>query len=113
MSTDRIEKEIEISASVERVWEVLTEAEHVALWFGNGKPIEVDLRAGGEMTLDHGVHGTYRTVIVEVDPPRHSAYRWAAGFPDELATEDNSTLVEFDLVPTAAGTLLKVTESGF
>ncbi len=35
MATDRIEREIVIGAPPQRVWQVLTEAEHVSRWFGD------------------------------------------------------------------------------
>ena len=77
------------------------------------QPIDIDLRPGGIMTLDHGDHGRYRTRFVEVTPPSVLSYRWAAGFPDQLPDESNSTLVEFTLESTATGTTLRVVESGF
>ncbi len=113
MSTDRIEREITIAASPERVWEILTEPAHVGTWFGTGAPAEIDLRPGGVMQVDHGEHGRYSTVIVIVDPPHAFSYRWASGYPEVVATAENSTLVEFTLVPAAGGTLLRVVESGF
>ena len=113
MREDSITREIEIDATVDRVWEVLTRADHVATWFGTGAPIDIDLRPGGIMTLDHGEHGRYRTRFVEVTPPSVLSYRWAAGFPDQLPDESNSTLVEFTLESTATGTTLRVVESGF
>jgi uncharacterized protein YndB with AHSA1/START domain len=113
MSTDRIEREITISAPIERVWAVLTEPAHVGTWFGTGTPAEIDLRPGGTMVLDHGEHGTYRTTIVEVDPPRAFSYRWASAYPGVVATEENSTLVAFTLEVAVDGTLLRVVESGF
>jgi uncharacterized protein YndB with AHSA1/START domain len=113
MSADRIEREIKIQAPIERVWAVLTEPAHVGMWFGAGVPAEIDLRPGGVMVLDHGEHGRYPTLIIDVDPPRAFSYRWAAGYPGITATEDNSTLVEFSLEASADGTLLRVVESGF
>ena len=56
---------------------------------------------------------TFRTLIVTVDPPRAFSYRWAGGYPGELATEANSTLVEFTLRSTPEGTDLRLVESGF
>lgn len=113
MTEDRIEREIQIAAPIERVWAVLTEAEHIGSWFGTGAPTEIDLRPGGLMMLDHGEHGKYATLIVKVEPPRAFSYRWASGYPESVATNDNSTLVEFTLEPEADGTLLRVVESGF
>ncbi|MBG0564750.1 SRPBCC family protein [Actinoplanes aureus] len=113
MGRDRIEREVFVKATVERVWAVITEPEHVGVWFGQGGPAEIDLRPGGVMRLDHGDHGTYPTRIVAVDPPRYLAYRWAAGYPGEIADESNSTLVEFFLLAEEGGTRLRVAESGF
>ena len=113
MSANRIEREVKISAPIERVWSVLTESSHIGTWFGTGAPAEIDLRPGGVMMLDHGEHGTYPTLIVNVDPPRAFSYRWASAYPGVLATQENSTLVEFTLEPATDGTLLRVVESGF
>lgn len=113
MNQDRVEQEIVIDAPIERVWTVLTESEYVGQWFGDGTPAPVDLRPGGIMRLDHGDHGVFPTKFVAIDPPRSLSYRWASGFPGEVADEENSTLVEFTLAPENGGTRLKVVESGF
>jgi uncharacterized protein YndB with AHSA1/START domain len=113
MGTDRIEREIVISAPVSRVWAVVTEPQHVGVWFGTGEPARIDLRPGGIMHIDHGEHGQFPTRIVKVDPPHYLSYRWASGYPGVVATDDNSTLVEFFLQPEADGTRLRVVESGF
>jgi uncharacterized protein YndB with AHSA1/START domain len=92
---------------------VLTEPEHVGTWFGIGVPTEIDLRPGGIMVLDHGVYGKYLTRFVTVSPPHLLSYRWAAAYPDVVADDSNSTLVEFSLTSTTTGTALRVVESGF
>jgi uncharacterized protein YndB with AHSA1/START domain len=113
MSTDSIEREISIEAPIERVWEALTNAESIGTWFGVGAAATIDLRVGGVMVINHGDHGTFQTLIVAVDPPRTFSYRWASAFPGELATKENSTLVEFTLRSTGDGTILRLVESGF
>lgn len=113
MSQDLIEREIRIDAPRERVWAVLTEPALVDEWFSPGGPAQIDLRPGGVMAFDHGQHGSYLSVIVAVEPPERLSYRWASAHPGELATETNSTLVEFTLVADGEATLLKVAESGF
>jgi uncharacterized protein YndB with AHSA1/START domain len=113
MTQDLIEREIRIDASPERVWAVLTEPALLGEWFSPGAPAEIDLRPGGTMVLDHGQHGTFQTVIVAIEPLRSLSYRWASAYPGELATETNSTLVEFTLVADGDSTVLKVAESGF
>jgi uncharacterized protein YndB with AHSA1/START domain len=35
---DATERDILISAPIERVWAVATEPEHVGVWFGSGEP---------------------------------------------------------------------------
>jgi uncharacterized protein YndB with AHSA1/START domain len=113
MSNDRIERETFVKAPAEQVWAVLTEPARIDGWFSPGGPSEIDLRPGGVMTLNHGEYGTFPTLIVTVDPPRHFAYRWASAHPGAPATEENSTLVQFFLEPEADGTRLRLVESGF
>ena len=111
MATDRIEREITINAPRERVWAALTEAKHVARWFGD--TAEVDLRPGGTMRISHGEGFDYPLRLVRVEPPHFLSYRWASAYPGEQALDDNSTLVEFTLTAAGGGTRLQVVESGF
>ncbi len=114
MVPDRIERETVIAAPVERVWALLTEAEHLGRWLGDAGA-EVDLQPGGAITLRWADSGTSHARIVAVEPPRRFAYRWAP-FKDpggEEPVEGNSTLVEYTLVPEDGGTRLRVVESGF
>lgn len=113
MSTDQIEREIAIAAPIERAWDALTQPESVSAWFCGGAPVTIDLREGGVMFLDQGEHGAFHTVIVSVDPPHTFSFRWASAYPGVLATEENSTLVEFTLRSTPEGSVLRVVESGF
>ncbi len=114
MVPDKIERETVIAAPVERVWALLTEAEHLGRWLGDAGA-EIDLRPGGALILKWADSGTSHARIVAVEPPTRFAYRWAP-FKDpggEEPVEGNSTLVEYTLVPDAAGTRLRVVESGF
>jgi len=110
MLTDRIEREIVISAPPQRVWQVLTEAEHISGWFGDAT--EIDLRPGGAIVFTWSKHGSHHGVVERAEPPRLFSFRWArpAGEP---VTEGNSTLVEFTLSPDGAGTRLRMVETGF
>jgi len=107
----QIERETTIAAPVERVWSLLTEAEHVGSWFCDAGA-EIDLRPGGAMVLRWTEHGTTHARVVDVQPHRRFSYRWAAEAESEQI-EGNSTLVEFTLDPTDEGTRLRVVESGF
>jgi uncharacterized protein YndB with AHSA1/START domain len=111
MIPDRIEKEISIAATVERVWEVVTRAEHFARWYAFGGA-EIELRAGGAMVMRWEEHGTFHGRVEKVDPPRAFSYRYAI-VPDQPPRPGNSTLVEITLEAEGAGTRLRVVESGF
>ena len=110
----QIERETTIAAPVERVWALLTEAEHVGTWFCDAGA-EIDLRPGGEMVMRWAEHGIGRARIVDLDPPRRFSYRWAAirEHWGEEPDDGNSTLVEFTLDRDGDGTRLRVVESGF
>jgi uncharacterized protein YndB with AHSA1/START domain len=114
MVLDQIEREIVINAPVERVWTLITEAEHVGRWFGDAGA-EIDLRPGGAMAVRWAESGANRGRVVAVEPHTRFSYRWAP-FEDpggEEPVEGNSTLVEFTLAPEGDGTRLRVVESGF
>jgi uncharacterized protein YndB with AHSA1/START domain len=114
MVPDHIERETTIEAPVERVWELLTRAEHVGRWFGDAGA-EIDLRPGGEMVMHWRDYGSSRARIETVEPQRRFGYRWAP-FKDPGGAEPvagNSTLVEFTLTPDGDATRLRVVESGF
>ena len=76
MTPDRIEREITIAAPVERVWSILTEAEHIGGWFADAGA-EIDLRPGGALTMLWARARRVRARIEAVEPPRRFAYRWA------------------------------------
>lgn len=114
MAKDRIERDVYIAASVERVWAVVTEPAHVGVWFGNGEPAEMELTPGGRITFDHGPHGKLPAIVEEVREPDLFSFRWAA---DDTGGREptalNSTLVEFILEAEGEGMRLRVVESGF
>src|SRR5687767_5181280 len=115
MTQDSIERETMIEAPVERVWSVITEAEHLGRWFGDAGA-EIDLRPGGELTMRWESGDSARARVEMVEPPRRFAYRWFHySHADDGGehTPANSTLVEFTLTPEGRATRLRVVESGF
>jgi uncharacterized protein YndB with AHSA1/START domain len=109
----QIERDIQIAAPAERVWALITEAEHIGRWFADSGA-EVDLRPGGALTMHWAEYGSSHARIVDVEPHTRFSYRWVP-YPSAGAepTDGNSTLVEFTLEPEAGGTRLRVVESGF
>ena len=111
MVQDRIEREVVVAAAPERVWEIITQAEHVGKWFGDSA--EVDLRPGGTIVLHFDNYGTQYGTIEKIDEPRYFSYRWNPGVTGEKPSNADSTLVEFTLTPQEGQTRLRVVETGF
>lgn len=110
---DRIERDVVIDAPVERVWDLITTAEHLGTWFGDAGA-EIDLQPGGELRLRWEKHGEAVGRVETVAAPTTFAFRWL--LPEHAtaaATPETSTLVEFTLAPAGGGTRLSVVETGF
>ena len=111
--TDRIERDVLIGAPVERVWELITRAEHLGTWFANAGA-EIDLRPGGAMSLTWQRQGTVHGRVETVEPPHRFAYRWVhTRDTRQEPIPANSTLTEFTLAAEGDGTRVSVVESGF
>src|SRR3984885_4054442 len=114
---NQIEKQVEIAAPVSRVWKALTDYRQFGEWFlvkmdgpfVAGKPI------GGQITHPGYEHVRMEIVVKAIEPETLFSYTWHPYSVDPKVdyTKEPSTLVEFRLQPTAGGTLLTVTESGF
>ncbi|GAA1355366.1 SRPBCC domain-containing protein [Streptomyces beijiangensis] len=111
MSEDRIERDTLIDASLERVWTLVAQP---GFWVAEEASLAGTVAVEGEsMVAANSVHGTFPVRVEKVDPPTYLAYRWASAFPGQELTADNSTLVEFTLIPEGDKTRLRVVESGF
>lgn len=106
----QVQREIVIDAPLERVWDLITRAEHIKTWYAFDGA-EIDLRPGGGIEHFWREHGRYRGVIVEVVPPERFAY-WYSNVPDADPEPGKRTRVEFTLTSVPGGTLVRVTESG-
>jgi uncharacterized protein YndB with AHSA1/START domain len=117
MSSDRIEKEIQVKAPVSRVWQALTDHREFGTWF------RVNLKGPfvpGETTRGNITHPGYEHLVMEVivkkiEPERYFSFTWHpyAIDPNQDYSQEEPTLVEFTLTETAAGTNVRVVESGF
>ena len=108
MSDDRIEREVLISAPMERVWTLVAEP---GFWVRENPGAVA--REGEEMVAHHDEYGDFPVRVEKVQPPTYLAYRWASAFPGQELREDNTTLVEFTLSQEGDKTRLRVVESGF
>ena len=110
-----IERELHLRQPPDRVWSALTDPDEISQWFCNS--VSCDLRPGGDARFTwsggHPDAGAYYARIENFDPPRAFAYRWARD-ADTPVDEGPSTLVEWQLQPTADGGCdLRLRESGF
>lgn len=116
-TSDRIVKQIDLNAPIERVWRALTDHTEFSQWF------RVNLESPfvpGQVTRGRITHPGFEHVVMEVrvkdmEPPRRFSYYWHPYAVDPKAdySKETPTLVEFVLEKTPTGTRLTVTESGF
>jgi uncharacterized protein YndB with AHSA1/START domain len=109
---------VDIDVPLAAVFDALTNPAELTAWWGSPDTYrtfdwEIDLRAGGKWTCKtqrvsggpvQYVGGEYITV----DPPRLLEYTWRPQWDNYAETR-----VRCELEPTATGTRLKVTHSGF
>ncbi len=113
MEYGTIERDIHVDATPEVVFEVISRPEHMREWWPDDARYEPVPGASGELVWHNAETGETSTVEVaveEVDPPKRFSFRWCFAEP---ARSGPSLRVTFDLVPAGAGTLVRMTESGF
>src|ERR1700684_2344121 len=114
---DRIEKRIEIAAPVSRVWQALTDSRQFGEWFlvKMDGPFVAGQAVAGQITHPGYEHLRMEIVVKVIEPETLFSYTWHpyAIDPKVDYSQEDPTLIEFRLQPTASGTLLTVTESGF
>lgn len=110
MVPDRIERELELSHPLERVWRALTTAEGLAGWFGSRA--EIDLRPGGRLWMRWERYDIEaEATVTVVEPPQRFGFQWGI---DHLPPGDpHRNDVVFTLTATDQGTRLHLVESGF
>ena len=114
MEYGSIEREIHVEAKPEVVYEVVSNPEHLREWWPDEAELEPVPGATGAISFGDSSSQEPHVVqltVAEADPPRRFSFRWV--YDDEAATPTNSLLVTFELVPSGAGTLLRLTETGF
>ena len=102
-----LERELEIAASPETVWQFLVDPEKSLRWWGQA--LTIDLRPGGEYRIQVIPGHTARGEFVEIDPPRRLVYTWGweEGGDGPNVVPPGSSTVEIELVPTGEGTTLR------
>jgi uncharacterized protein YndB with AHSA1/START domain len=111
-----IERQIEIKAPVEKVWNALTDSKLFGRWFkANFKSEFVAGKITHAKNTSKGFEMDIEFHIKEIKPQSYFSYAWIP-FPMDRTfdyTKEEPTLVEFFLEQNNQGTMLKVKESGF
>lgn len=107
--TVSVEREIEIAASPETVWQFLVDPGKATRWMGLA--VSFDPRPGGLYRVEVIPNHIARGEFVELDPPRRLVYTWGWEPGEEGASPvpPGSTTVEVELVPNGNGTVLRFT----
>src|SRR6476619_2844644 len=110
---DRIEKRIELTAPISRVWRALTDHREFGEWFR----VKIDGPfVPGQVSTGHITHPGYEHVkwdatVQKMEPEKLFSYTWHPYAVDpavDYSTEP-PTLVEFRLEEIPTGTLLLIT----
>lgn len=117
-ASDRIERKVLLKAKRSQVWRVLANAEVFGQWFGvalEGKRFVAGEWTQGRVTYPGYEHVLWNVLVERVEPERLFSFRWHpyAVRPDIDYSQEPTTLVKFELEDHDAGTLLRVSESGF
>src|SRR5262245_24520220 len=115
MEFGTIEREIYVDAPPETVFDVVSNPVHIRDWWSAETDVSAQPGSTSELTWRDEASGRVDAVpitVVDAQPPRLFSFRWThdAG---EVATQTNSMLVTFELVPSGGGTTLRLTETGF
>jgi uncharacterized protein YndB with AHSA1/START domain len=115
--SNTIEKRIELTAPVSRVWRALTDHREFGEWFrvkldGPFVPGQV---ARGHITYPGYEHIKLEATVKKMEAERLFSFTWHPYAIDPAIdySKEPTTLVEFRLEPKGSGTVLSVTESGF
>lgn len=107
---DRIEQQITINAPLDRVWNLVSEP---GWWVPTKVVPPIDHTPGHQVVRESEKWGRFAVEVVRVEPQTYAAFRWASQAPGADLADDNTTLVEFSVVPTGDAVQVTVTESGF
>ncbi len=117
MEQNRIEKRIDLKASLPRVWKALTDHIEFGKWFGCvfEEPFAVGKSIPGTLNFPGFEHLRWAIDVKKMEKEKSFAFTWHPYPADPTIDYEKEppTLVEFTLEAAGGGTRLTVTESGF
>jgi uncharacterized protein YndB with AHSA1/START domain len=105
MSNGPVEREIELAASPDAVWEALADPARLGEWLG--AEVEVDLRPGGAGTFRLEDGETRRARVLDVEGGRRISFTWWRIEPEV----GRPSLVTITIEPREDGCRLRVREA--
>lgn len=118
MTTDKIEKHVDLDAPMSRVWRAITDSKEFGSWFAVrfDAPFVAGQAIKGQFTVKNYEHLTGEFIVDRIDETAGVfAFRWHPFALDQdvdYSTEPLTT-VTFKLSETKTGTHLEITETGF
>jgi uncharacterized protein YndB with AHSA1/START domain len=116
-STDRIEKQVRLSAPRSRVWRALTDTREFGQWFGVklSGAMAPGTKLRGPVTNKGYEHVIFEATVETLEPETRFSFRWHpyAVEAGVAHSSEPTTLVLFTLEEVAGGTMLTVVETGF
>jgi uncharacterized protein YndB with AHSA1/START domain len=128
MSTYRIDKQILLRATRERVWRAVSDAKEFGSWFGvafdgtfaagtrvTGRIVPTTVDAEVAKMQEPYAGKAYDWTVERIEPMQRISFRWHPYAVEEGVdySKEPTTLIEFELVDAPGGILLKISESGF
>lgn len=112
-----IERSFEIAAPPSKVWKAIADHQAFGEWFGVAldQPFVAGASSTGQITHPGYEHLRWTATVGQVVPETLLSFYWHPYGVDPAVdySVETPTLVEFRLQPTATGTRLIITETGF
>jgi uncharacterized protein YndB with AHSA1/START domain len=107
--------EIDIEAPIHIVWEKISSFESMREWFSSNLIFEHKVGGRFQMEGEMPEEGTYKFSgeVVRIEPHKELAFTWRPEHSDEGNWAGNTSLVSFRLSPTASGTKVSLSHTGF
>lgn len=98
----RVHQEIDLDASLDDVWDAMTDPRQLGAWLGSDVQVEIRPECAGHVTGDDGTR--YAVLVTDVDDRQRVAWHW---WDDRGALSS----VELTIEPRGDLTRLRITET--
>lgn len=112
-----IEQKVAIEAPLAKVWDAIIDHQKFGQWFRCklDQPFEEGKWSTGTMTVPGAEHVKWEAKVLTIKHQKSIEFSWPGYIEDDSIDLSNEPWLrgKFVLEPTATGTLLTITESGF